>query len=143
MATSLKLPTWFWIVAIAAILWNVLGVSAYIMEVTMSEEALAALPDAERALYERSPAWVTGAFAVAVFAGLIGSITLALRKEIATPILVTSLVAVILQMGYQFGVADIQAVMGASSMVMPAVIVVIAVLLVWLSVHAKNRGWMG
>ena len=87
-----KLPTLYWIAAIAAVIWNVLGVISYIMEVSMSEEGMVALPEAQQALYAAQPTWVTGAFAIAVFAGLVGSIALALRKSLATPIFVVSLV---------------------------------------------------
>ncbi|MDZ7768490.1 MAG: hypothetical protein U5K38_05175 [Woeseiaceae bacterium] len=59
----------FWIISALALLWNLLGVMAYIMRVTMTPEALAALPEAERELYTNTPAWVTGVFAIAVFAG--------------------------------------------------------------------------
>jgi hypothetical protein len=142
-STNHKLPTHFWIVAIAAVIWNVLGVIAYIMEVTMSEEAMAALPEARQALYAAQPAWVTGAFAIAVFAGLLGSIALALRKSLATPIFVVSLVAVVVQMFYAFVLSNMLDVMGASSAIMPSVIIVIAAALVWFSTRARAKGWTG
>ncbi|MDH4013213.1 MAG: hypothetical protein OEU33_04170, partial [Chromatiales bacterium] len=53
-------PTrWFWILAIAALVWNLLGVMAYVMQVSMTEEALALLPEDQRVLYETVPAWAT------------------------------------------------------------------------------------
>ena len=59
----------FWIIGVIALIWNLMGVFAYITQVNMTDEVIAALPDAERALYENVPAWVTGAFAIAVFGG--------------------------------------------------------------------------
>lgn len=141
MNTNTRIPVWFRVAAIAAVVWNVLGVAAYLMEVTMSEAALAALPEAERLLYERMPAWVTAAFAIAVWSGLAGSVALALRRRIALPLLTASLVAVLAQMGYLFLVAGVAAVKGAASAVMPAVIVLIAAALVWLAVRVRRRGW--
>ena len=137
-----KLPTLFWIVAIAAVIWNLLGVMAYVMQVTMSDEALAALPQAQQALYAAQPAWVTGAFAIAVFAGLGGSIALALRKGLATPILAVSLVAAALQMFYFFAMSNTLAVMGAASAIMPSLVIIIGVALVWFSTRAKGKGWI-
>ena len=141
--SNTKLPALFWTVAIAAVIWNVLGVVAYFMEVTMSEQAMAALPEVQQALGAAQPAWVTGAFAIAVFAGLGGSIALALRKGIATAIFVVSLVAVIAQMFYAFAMSNMLSVMGASSAVMPSLIIVIAAALVWFSTRSKAKGWTG
>jgi hypothetical protein len=142
MNTNTHIPTWFRIAAVAAVAWNVLGVAAYLMEVTMSEAALAALPEAERLLYEQMPPWVTAAFAIAVWSGLAGSIALALRRGIALPLLSASLAAVLAQMGYLFLVAGVATVKGAASTVMPAVIVLIAVALVWLAARVRQRGWI-
>jgi hypothetical protein len=135
-------PRWFWIVAAAAILWNLLGVVAYIMDVTISEEALAALPDDQRALYEGEPAWATGAYAVAVFGGLLGSILLALRRRLAAPVLVVSLAAVLVQIFEAFALSDTLTVIGPSSVVLPAAIIAIGVGLAWFSFRARNLGWL-
>ena len=141
--SNTKLPALFRTVAIAAVIWNVLGVVAYFMEMTMSEEAMAALPEAQQALYAARPTWVTGAFAIAVFAGLGGSIALALRKGIATTIFFVSLVAVIVQMIYAIILSNMLDVMGASSALMPSVIIVIAAALLWFSTRARTKGWTG
>lgn len=135
-------PTWFRVVTLLAVVWNALGIVAYLGEVTMSPETLAAMHPEQRELYGTTPAWVTGAFAGAVFAGFAGSIALAMRKPVALPILVISLVAVLLQMGYQFGVANVASVMGPGSMIMPALIILIAAALLSLYRHAKRRGWI-
>lgn len=138
-----KLPRLFWSIAIAALIWNLLGVLAYVMEVTMSAESMAALPLDQQALYAEQPAWVTGAFAIAVFAGLLGSIALVLRKGIAIPVLSVSLLAVIAQMYYLFAMSDMLRVMGTTSAIMPTAIVVIAAALLWFSSSAKSKGWIG
>lgn len=141
--TSNKMPKLFWTVAIAALVWNALGVMAYIMDVTMSEDAMAALPLEQQALYSVQPSWVTAAFAIAVFAGLAGSIALVMRKSIATTIFAVSLAAVIAQMYYAFGMSDMIEIMGASSAIMPSAIIVVAAALVWFSTSAKGKGWIG
>lgn len=137
-----KSPTWFRVVTILAVIWNALGIVAYLMEVTMSPASLAALPPEQRELYETTPGWVTGAFALAVFAGFAGSVALAMRRRVALPLLVVSLAAAVLQMAYQFGVAKAASIMGPASMIMPAVIVFIGAGLVWLCLHARRRGWI-
>tara|TARA_B100000795_G_C22720086_1_gene407055 strand:+ start:310 stop:471 length:162 start_codon:yes stop_codon:yes gene_type:complete len=49
----------------------------------MTDEAKALLTEAEKALYDNVPIWVTAAFAIAVFGGVLASIALLMRKQIA------------------------------------------------------------
>ncbi len=139
---STTLPLWFWIVAGAALLWNLAGVGAFFSEIMMSEDAIAALPEAQRAIYKTTPFWATAAFAVAVFGGAIGSAALLLRKSWSVSFFSASLAAIIAQMGYTIVGANIVAVMGAGALIMPAVIVVIGAFLVWFSTFAKGRAWL-
>jgi uncharacterized protein with PQ loop repeat len=136
-------PTrWFWILGIAALIWNLFGVMAYIMQVTLSDEALAQLPADQRMLYETIPAWATAAFATAVFAGVLGCIALLLRKTWATPLFVLSLVGVLVQMFHAFFLTDSMAVNGPGSAAMPLLVIIIAAGLVWYSRLATARGWL-
>ena len=50
-----------------ALIWNVLGVINFFMQVNAG--TLAAMPESQRAIIEGRPAWATGAFAIAVFGG--------------------------------------------------------------------------
>lgn len=143
MSNGVKPPTWFWIVSGLALVWNLLGVMAYVMQVTMSPEALAALPDAERALYETTPAWATGAFAIAVWGGALGCLALLLRKAFAIPVLGLSLGAVLVQMFHSFFMSKSFEVFGPGKMVMPIMVIVIAVLLVLFARKSKAQGWIG
>jgi hypothetical protein len=135
-------PRSFLIISIVALLWNLFGVMSYIMHVTISPEALAAMPAAERALYETSPAWVTGAFAVAVFAGVAACVALLLKKAWAVPLFLVSLIAVVAQFGHWLFVAESIEVYGMEAIFMPLLVTVIAVFLVWYSRDAKRKGWL-
>ncbi len=61
--SSIKPPIWFWIISVLALIWNILGVSAYLAQAYMTDETLAALPEADQAIYANLPAWYTAAFA--------------------------------------------------------------------------------
>ncbi len=137
-----KLPIWFWVIAGVALVWNALGVMAFVMQVTMSPEALAALPEAERALYETFPAWALVAFAAAVFGGAIGSLLLILRKALAYPVLILSLAGIVIQMIYNFFIAETMDVYGPGSTIMPIMVLAIGVFLVWFSKSSKQKGWL-
>src|SRR5687768_2482392 len=134
-------PTWFWIVALLGLLWELFGVVMYLMHVGVMP-GNAEMSQAERSLMESSPVWVTGLFAIGVFGGAFGTLGLLLRKRWARPLLILSLVAVILQFGGWLLMTDAVAIMGPSVFVMPAIIVVVAILLAWLATVAVRRGWL-
>jgi hypothetical protein len=134
-------PAWFWIVAVLGLLWELFGVAMYLMHVGVLANAKE-MSDAERSLMESSPMWVTGLFAISVFAGALGTLGLLLRKRWARPLLILSLIAVILQFGGWLLATNAIAVIGPSVFVMPAIIVLVAILLAWLASVAARRGWL-
>lgn len=137
-----KLPTWFWVVAALAVLWNLMGAFAYYSDVTMSPEALAELPQAQQDLRAAMPSWVTGLYAIAVFGGLAAAIALVLKNKLAIPLFAVSLAAVVIQMLYvSFGL-NAAGLMGTSSLIFPVVIIALGALQLWFSMHAKGRNWI-
>ena len=140
--TSNKLPVWFWIVSALALIWNLMGVGAFIMQATMTPEAIAALPEAERVLFETTPTWANIAFAVAVFGGSLGCLFLLLRKQLAVSLLVTSFAGVIVQMINSIFFSNSSEVFGPGGIIMTIMVIVIGILLIWLSISAVKKGWI-
>ena len=136
-----KAPGWYMIVVVILFIWNLLGVMAYIMQATMSPETLAAMPDAQREMYENTPAWATAAFALAVHGGALGCLLLILRKNLASLFLQISLAAVLVQMFHSFFMSKSFEVFGPGEMVMPVLVIVIAIYLVTLAAKAKAQKW--
>ena len=136
-------PLGFWIISVLALLWNLLGMAIFFMQVNMPAEALAAMPAEQRALYESMPGWVNGAFAVAVFGGALGSAMLLMKRRLALPLLALSLLGVVVQMGYTYLMTPAFRVYGASGAIMPAMLVLIALFLVWFARRSLARGWIG
>ena len=134
-------PKWFMIVAVVLLVWNLLGVMAYIMQVMMSPETLAALPQEQRQLYENTPAWATAAFAVAVNFGALGCVLLLLRKNLAGLFLQLSLAGVLVQMFHSFFMSKSFEVFGPGGLVMPVMVIFIAIYLVVLAVKANTKRW--
>jgi hypothetical protein len=132
----------YWIISSVALIWNLIGVMTYLMSVTMSPEALNAMPEAERALYTTIPAWATSAYAIAVFGGTLASVALLLRKAWATPVFVVSLVGILVQMGHALFMTEMLAVQGAASAILPALIVIVAASLVWFAKASRHKGWI-
>lgn len=136
------LPKWFWGVAGLALIWNLMGVFGFYAHVSIGADQIAQMPAAEQALYTNAPSWVTIAFAVAVFAGLIASIGLLLRKTWAFPMFVISLLGVIAQQIHMYFLSSTFEVLGKNQMVLPALVLLIALLLAWFSHRSSMRGWL-
>jgi len=131
----------FWIISVLALLWNILGVVAYLGQAYMTDEVLAALPEGEQAYHQNVPAWVTAVFAIAVFAGVFGCVGLLMRKKWATILFIISLFAVIAQSIYNIFIQKFVEVAGVK-MIWPLVVLVIAILLVFLSRKSAKEGWI-
>lgn len=138
-----KPPVWFWIVSIVALLWNLMGVLAYLQQAFMTEEALAALSEPERLLLETRPAWATAAFALAVWGGLLGCVALLLRKKWAKPVLIISLIGILVQMIHSFFISKNLEVYGPGEISMPILIILIGVGLVFFARIATRKLWIG
>ena len=132
----------FWIIGMVALIWNLMGGMAYIGQAFMTDEMLAALPENEQALYTNIPAWVTAAFAIAVFGGALASILLLIRKKMASMVFVISLIAILVQMTYNIILSDASEVYGPGGIIMPIMVILIGFFLVWYSKDATKKGWL-
>lgn len=132
----------FYLIAGVALVWNLMGLGAYISQVTMTPEILNAMPDAERALYENFPIWATAAFAIAVNAGVLGCLLLLLKRSLALPVLILSLVAVVTQHFNTFVLMKATSVVGPVPAVFALAVIVIGAYLIWMANDAKGKGWL-
>lgn len=141
VSISTNIPKWFWFAAGGALLWNLVGVASYLAYVTASPEAVAALPDDQRAIREATPMFVTGAYAIAVFGAALGSLFLLLRRSWAVSMFTASLVAVLAQFGYMFLALNVLST-GVTSVILPAMVIIIGLLLLRFSLSARRKGWL-
>jgi hypothetical protein len=140
--TGAKVPMWFRALALLGLLWNAFGVYMYLKSVGMFGDPLAGLDPAHAALARSVPAWVTGTFAVAVFAGLLGSLLMVAGKRLACPLLVLSLIAVIVQTVWIVAISNARAVEGMMALVMPGTIALVALVLVLVAAKGAEKGWL-
>lgn len=141
-AADTAVPGWYWAVAVAALLWEAMGCYAYIHQVSMSAGDLAKLPAAQRDIWLAMPGWATGAYAIAVWVGLVGGVGLLMRRRWARLAYIVSLAAVVVQFGWVFLATDIMRMVGPSAIWFPLFIVVVAVVMVWFSGIAIRKGWL-
>ena len=141
--TKIKIPVWFWVIAVFFLLWNIMGVVSFFGHTFISDESLAKLPIKERELYGEFSIWTTIVFAIAVFGGLLGSIGLVLKKKWSKMAFLISLVAIIPQMIHNVFFTKSMEVYGpGQAMTMPIMVVAFGVLLVWYSNMAINKKWL-
>lgn len=135
-------PLWFKVVAVIALLWNLLGCLAFAADASMSADAVASLPEAQRALYDARPAWALVATGVAVIGGALGCIGLLLRRRWAFVLLVVSLIGIVVQDVGLFVLVDGASLAGPVAVVLQGVVLAVGVGLVLLSRRAIARGWI-
>lgn len=139
MTTTQKPPKSFWIISIVALIWNLMGVSAYLMQAFMTDEAIKNLPETEQALHMDIPAWVTAAFAIAVFGGTLGCLGLLLRKKWARLVFLISLIGIIVQMIHNVFISNNMDVYGPGAVIMPIMVLIIGVYLIMYSKSAIKK----
>jgi len=142
MTMKIKPPVWFWVVTVLALIWNLMGVGAYLGQAYTTPEALETLPEMERNLINGTPAWVTAAFAVAVWGGALGCLLLLLRKTAAHFVLVLSLMGIVVQMSWVFFMSNSMEVYGPGNSIMPIMVIVVGILLILLSRKATANAWI-
>jgi ABC-type xylose transport system permease subunit len=91
-----RTPRHLWVVGTIALLWNAIGAFDYLMTQTRNPSYMSAFPPEQLAWFYGLPAWVIAAWATAVWGGVLGSLLLLLRKRLAVPVFLVSLVAMII-----------------------------------------------
>lgn len=92
-AAASRVPGWLRAASLLGVLWNAYGLHQFAGTFTVTGRAAmtAGMTAAQADVYLGLPAWISIAFAIGVVGGLVGSITLALRRWLAGPVLAASL----------------------------------------------------
>lgn len=132
-------PGWFIIAAIGALLFELLGCAVYLMQMLADP---AGLPVDERAMWEATPMWMNAAWAVAVLVGLVGAVMLLMRRRLAEPLLLVSLVAVLVQFSGLLIVPALRNLVASDDLFLPFVIVVVCYGIWMLARRARKADWL-
>lgn len=143
MSDSVAVPKWFWVVGVVLLLWGAAGVSAFYSQLTTPyEQMVASMGKPAADCIAKMPQWLWWDYGIAVWSGIFGTVALLLRRTWAQPLYLISLVAVLIQFGYSFGVARTYEIMGWSSAIFPAFIILMAAAQFWFAGRAKKMGWL-
>ncbi|NQX78530.1 hypothetical protein [Gilvibacter sp.] len=139
--TETKKPTaLFWVIAVVAIMWNIIGVLQYLGYAFMTDQELNMYTTAEQELITGTPAWATAAFAIAVWFGILGSIALLLKRKFAYPLFLLSLLGIIGQSIHTFFLSDYLDVMGTEGLILPVLVIVLGVVFFLYAKKATAEG---
>tara|TARA_B100001245_G_scaffold234884_1_gene221389 strand:+ start:743 stop:1171 length:429 start_codon:yes stop_codon:yes gene_type:complete len=137
-----KAPGYFMAVAIILLIWDLIGVAAFAMDLMMTEEMIAMMPPEQQEMYLNTPGWTKIAYGVATIGAALGCIGLLMKKAWSKLLFIISLIGVVVQFGYTFigmGALDI---VGPSALIMPIVIFVIGAYQIFLSNKGQKEGWL-
>ena len=126
----------FWIIGVIAVIWNLMGVAAYLSQAYQADSLKDVYTTEQLEIITNAPSWAVAAFAIAVFGGTLGSILLLLRKRLANILFSLSFLGIVVQLIYNFFVANSLEVFGASAVVQPILTLAFGLFLV---IYSKNK----
>ncbi len=137
-----RTPKHLWIVGVIALLWNAMSAMDYLMTQTKNEAYMGKFTPEQLAFFYGFPTWVVAAWAIAVWAGVLGAVLLLLRKRLAVPVFLASLVAMVITSFHNYVLSDGMAVMGADAMALgfTVLIFVVAIALYMYARAMQKRG---
>ena len=141
MNDNTKAPGWYTAVAVIALIWNLLGLMAFAMQMLMTPEMIAQMPEDQQAMMNAMPGWVTAAFGVATIGGSLGALMMLLKKHIAHLLFIISLAGVLVQQYWGFVVMDGLSVYTPFQVAMTTGVLVFGIILILLTRKAKANGW--
>jgi magnesium-transporting ATPase (P-type) len=133
------LARWYVAGAIAAFIFMLLISGMFVLQVTTDPVSL---PLDQRFASEAQPIWVTAALAVAAWVGLLGSFMLVLRRKIALPLMLVSLVGVLAWLAGLLAVPGLREAISANDLAVAIVIAAIVWTIFWFARHSNQRGWL-
>ena len=127
-----KTPIHLWIVAILAVLWNAVGAFDYVATQYQLESYIGQFTPEQLDYFFAFPVWMVAAWAIAVWASVLGSLSLLMRKAFSVWLFGISILGLAVSSIY-FILSDGMAVMGSEGATFTAVIWIIALFLYFYS----------
>ena len=134
-------PKWYFPVSVLALVWNLMGLMAFGMYLSIDQSAMDAAnwTAAQQELFKTTPVWVNAAFGIAVVFGVCGSIALIMRRKPAVPLLAVSLLAVLAQCTWMYFLSDAIKLMGVG---LSPFTISISIALAAFAIHCQKKHWL-
>ncbi len=143
MSVSLIKPSkLFWAVGAFLLLWGLVGVTMYVLEMTMSEASyLETYGQSAADIRHSVPRWSVAGYAVGVWTGLLAAILLLMRRAWAVPAYLVSLLGALV--GWSWYIIDPSAVAvmrEQGGWIMMVVVFSLCAFSLWWAKRQKTRG---
>lgn len=136
----------FLIIGILALLWNIMGLFQFILAAFMQDIMLETYRETYTAqqmeLFLNTPTWYYIVFGICTITGVAASIALLLKKKIAVPFFLVSLLSVFVVQGFWILATQAIALLGIEAVIMPMVVIVTSIFLYYYSKGAKQNNWL-
>ncbi len=136
-----KAPKWLLWVGVLLILWNLIGVAAFVSQYMMSAADLAKLPQEQQMMWAQKPQWSWISYALAVAGGLLSAVGITLKKRWSVPASWVDVLGVVGTFFPTFFMVSGVNVWQAQYVGLPLFILVIALLQLWLARKGEAAGW--
>lgn len=136
----MKRPWHLWLVGVLSLLWNAMGCWTWYQQVTGAPAYYANMTMAQIDYIRSAPNWVTIAFGLAVWAGLLGALALLLRRRLAFNAYVAGLIGYLVNTGHSLFTGDAARIMGTGGMIFAAVVFVLCLFEVGYSRWMAKQG---
>jgi len=133
------LAVWFWVGAVAALLFMLVAVWGQVMSVITDPSSL---PLDQRVVFEARPSWMILAYGIAVWVGLFGAVMLLLRRKLAQPLLLVSLIAAAVTFLPYAVVPQIRDNVTTNDIAVAVIVLAITWTIFWFARHSMQRGWL-
>jgi hypothetical protein len=140
MTTTSKQNKIFKVIAVIALLWNLMGLFMFLASTFMKETMAESYTAAEMELQNALPSWYYIFFGTATIVGVLASITMLMRKKVTVMLFLISLIAVLVTQGYWLFGVNAMEVMGNEAAIMPMVVIIISIFLYFYNKGAKQIG---
>lgn len=133
------LARWYMIAAVASLLFMIIGCAGFVMDVVVDPRSL---PVDQRTLMEARPVWMVWAYGIAVWVGLAGALLLLLRRKLAEPFMLVSLVATVVTFLPYAVVPSVRDNVSTNDIALALVVLAIVWTIYWFARHSRQRGWL-
>jgi len=138
--TTQQTPTWFKVTVIVLLIWNLMGVLNFVMQWTMTETAILAVPEDHQIFYSKIT-WLSQlAFAMGVFGASAGCIALLAKKKIALKLFWISFIGIIIQTNHNL--ATDTGEMRSTIIGMSSLLISLTLLSLYLTKKAISKEWI-
>jgi hypothetical protein len=135
-----KAPMKFYVVAVVALVWNLVGAFDYVMTQTKNPAYMGQFSPEQLEYFYGFPAWFTAFWALAVWGGVLAAVLLLMRRKLAVTVFLISFLCMVVTSIYSYGLKGGAEIMGPTGLFFSVVIFVVALGLFLYSRKMARKG---